>query len=346
MRQVAGFLGVALPLALIAAGCGGGDGGGEAAPTTLYVRERGNDANTGASPDEALRSIARAVEGAHGGQTIIVGPGTYRVPGGLSSRFIEIEDVSEGPLEIVADPSGSMTNDRADDVVVDAEGAAFAFRISRSSQVTIDGFQILRARGENGAGIQVRSTSSGIAIRNCSITTSRDGVRVESSDDVLIFNNLIFANQTRGVRVSGGRGVRIFHNTIADNGARGVSVGGSSRQLEMRNNILQDNGNRNIEIEGDSRDGYDGDWNLVFSDGFDSADTYSPSTIRGDNDVAADALFVNPSRNNYRLQAESPAIDAGDGTIDPLLLSELFNQTTTADDEPDRPPIDLGRHVR
>jgi parallel beta-helix repeat protein len=346
MRQIAGFLGAALPLALLVASCGGSGGGGEAAPTTLYVRERGNDANRGDTPDTAFRSIARAVQGLSGGQTVIVGPGSYRVPGGLPTRFIDIEDVTDGPLTILADPSGEMTEDRADDVVVDAEGAAFAFRISRSSEVTIDGFAIRRARGDNGAGIQVRGDSSQITVKNCSITSSRDGIRVESSDDVLIFNNLIFANQTRGVRLSGVNGARLFHNTIADNGARGLSAGGSARQIEMRNNILQENGNRNIEIETDSLDAYDADWNLVFSRGFDATDTYSPSTIRGDNDVNADALFVNPSRNNYRLQDGSPAIDAGDGTIDPLLLSELFAQTTTPDDESDRPPIDLGRHVR
>jgi len=344
MRQIAGFLGAALPLALFAASCGGG-GGGEDAPTTLYVRERGNDNNVGDTPDTALRSIARAVQGLTGGQTIIVGPGTYRVPGGLPTRFIDVEDVTDGPLTILADPSGSMTNDTADDVVVDADGASFAFRVSRSSEVTIDGFDIRRARGDNGAGIQVRSDSSAVTIKNCTITTSRDGIRVESSDNTLIFNNLIFGNQTRGIRLSGGDDTRIFHNTIVDNGSRGLSAG-SSRRIEMHNNILQDNGNRNIELENDSRDGYDGDWNLVFSDGFDPGDTYSPSTIRGENDIGADALFVNPSRNNYRLQDESPAVDAGDGTIDPLLLSELFNQTTTADGENDTPPIDLGRHVR
>lgn len=346
MRQRAGFPGAFLPFVLLLAACGGGSGGGESVPNTIYVRESGNDANSGAAPDTAFRSIARAVMGATGGQTIIVGPGTYRVPGGLPSLFVEIEDVTDGPLRIIADPSGSMTNDNPDDVVVDAEGRAFAFRVSRSSDVTIDGFQIRRARAENGAGIQVRSDSSNVTIQNCGITSSRDGIRVESSDDVLIFNNLIFKNQTRGIRVAGSRGTRIIHNTMADNGARGLSLGAGSRDTLLRNNILQENSNRNIEVDRDSLDGYDADWNLVFTNGFQGSDTYSPSTIRGDHDIDRDALFVNPSRNNYRLQPDSPAIDAGDGTVDPLLLSQLFNQTTTADGEDDLPPIDLGRHVR
>jgi len=340
MRQFAGFA-AALPLALLAA-CGGG-GGTEAAPTTLYVRSSGNDANLGDTPETALRSIAYAVEGSTGGQTIIVGPGTYTVPGGLPTQFIEIQDITDGPLEVLADPSGSMTNDRPGSVIVDARGSAYAFRISRAHEVTIDGFQIRRARGENGAGIQVRSDSSSITIRDCAITTGRDGIRVEGSNDVQLFNNLIFDNQTRGIRINGTRGVRVFHNTIADNGTRGVSVGGAS-SVELRNNILQDNANRNIEIESDARRDYDGDWNLVFSGGLDPADTYSPSTIQGDNDVGANARFVNASRGDYHLQPDSPAIDAGDGTIDPLLLSQLFSRGTTGDGERDTPPIDLGFH--
>ncbi len=345
----------ALPmLAAVFVGCGGssGDGPPEPPPDTLYVRESGSDGNGGTSPDDAFRSIVRAVRGATSGQTIIVGPGEYTVPRSSSEITIEIADIDGNePLILLANPDGSMTNDesRAGEVLVDARNASFGFRVSRSRNVIIDGFRIERARDDDeSAGIHVRSDSSDITIRNCELTRNRDGVRVQASENVLIFNNLFFDNN-RAIRVVNSPDTSVINNTATDNNDRGISVSGASTGTFVRNNILQDNSNRNIEVEsGTSADTYDGDFNLIFStrNNTDPDDTVRPSTLIGENAVLANASFVSTSstRPDYRLMLDSPAIDSGDRTIDIALARELAGRSATEDGVQDSNADDLGYH--
>ncbi len=159
-----------------------------------------------------------------------------------------------------------------------------------------------------------------------------------------IFNNLLFDNN-RGVQLNGASGVSILSNTIADNDARGISIV-ASPNVVVRNNILQDNSNRNVDIDDSaSVDSYDGDFNLIFSTqrNTDPEDTVAPSTIIGENDFFADALFLIPERGFYRLRAQSPAVDAG-GNLDNSLLQALFTRSATETGAPDSPPVDLGYH--
>jgi parallel beta-helix repeat protein len=347
MRHFAGFqrLVAALPLcALAIVACGGGGGGdGAPPPETLYVRQNGNDGNDGATPDTAYRSIARAAQNAVPGQTIIVGPGTYTVPRDFPVNAIEIDDINGEELMLIADRQGSMSNDRPGDVIVDAR-SGFGIRVSRSSNVTIQGFQFVRARGGgNQAAIQVDSNSSAITIRDCVFELNRDGIYVEASAGVTIFNNLFFDNN-RAIRLNAADGIAVLSNTIANNDARGISIVRSAG-TSVRNNILQDNSNRNIEADAASASTYEGDFNLIFSTrrNTEPADTVSPSTLIGENVVGEDALFVDADRGDFHLSEPSPAIDAG-GSIDGLLLQSLFGLSTTPDGAADRPPIDLGYH--
>ncbi len=346
MFDFTGFrrLAAGLPLcALVLVACGGGGGGGNTPPPdTLYVRQNGDDANAGDAPDRAFRSIWHATGDAVAGQTIIVGPGEYTVPRTAAENSILIEDIDG--LVLLADPEGAMTGDRAGDVVINAR-SSFGLRISRSSNITIEGFHIQRANGSdaNTAAIDVQSASADVTIRDCVLDLNRDGIRVESSSNVTIFNNLFFDNN-RAIRLNGASDVDILSNTIADNSARGIVLQRSDRTT-VRNNILQDNSNRNIEADSASASSYEGDFNLIFSTGrnTDPEDTVSPSTLLGDNVVGEQALFVNPRRGDYHLGDTSPAIDAG-GSLDGLLLQSLFSRSTTVDGEPDEPPVDLGYH--
>ncbi len=346
MRHFAGL--VAIAVAVTGLGCGG-SGGGEPAgplPSVLFVRESGSDANTGETADDAFRTISRALQGAVGGQMIVVGPGEYRPS---DTGAVEVEDIAGEPLLILADRSGSMTNDRAGEVVLDARNDNFGFRVSRASNVTIQGFRIERARGgENNAAIQVRSNSSNITIRDCEFSTNRDAIRVQNSTNVTIFNNLFFTNN-RAIRLTDAIGVELLHNTIVDSGDSGISIGGASSTIFARNNILQDNSNRNIEFSPvDLADSYNGDFNLIFATrrNVDPEDTVVPSTIIGANAVLADASFVNFAREDFRLVTEagnrSPAIDAGDN-IGSLSLP-LFELSATDDGSKDTGRLDLGYH--
>lgn len=348
---------VVIALLLFAAACGGGGGGGsgnagQRAPTVLYVRAGGSDAHDGRSPEQALGSVRAAIQQLRDGDMVIVGPGTY-------SGMLEIAlGNTRQPRGVVllGDPTGTLTNDPPGDVLIDAAGAAAAFRVSRSREVTIEGFRISGATDEqSGAGILFRDQSDGGAVRHCVLSGNRDALRLQNSSDALIFNNLIADNSNRGIRVAdGARRTRIIHNTIANNGNRGIDIGGANQQgvgsthAWLRNNILQNNRNPNLFVATEPTSalpGFDADYNLVFQAGLPNQQTtYVPPAIAGAHDVNLAARFANPGRGDYRLDpARSPAIDAGTD-IDADLRDELLARSTTRDGLPDIPPLDLGYH--
>jgi len=354
MRRLCGLL---VSCVLVSA-CGGGGGGGSQPPpsTTLYVRTSGSDTNTGSSPDRALKSVARAGALLAPGVTVYVGPGRYK--GRVD--VVGVDATSRAPIQLIADPTGTHTGDAAGDVILDADGELFALRLSNTPYVTIDGFVITGAQpGTNtsATAIHVRSTSPNAVIRNCVIIDGgpADGIRVQNSTDVLIFNNLIFDNN-RGIRIAdGSQRARIFNNTVVENRNSGISIGGASSNgvastdATVRNNIIQDNRNNvSISVEDgppSSRVGYAGNYNLAFvADLADQTKTYRPSVLRGDNDVNTDALFVDVDHGDFHLDADSPAVDAGTGALDPLLLNDLFQRSTALDGSVDSPPVDMGYH--
>jgi len=354
-------------LLLVACGGGGGGGGGGGQPPadeeTFYVNPDGSDDNDGLAPDRPFRTLFRAVDGLTAGDVVYVAPGEYPLqpttPGEPRptevAEFRDVLGTAAQPVSLIADITGEKTGTDPGDVVVDGDDAAIGLRVSRSTHIIIDGFRIISARGNNGAGIQVRSGSDDVTVRNCVITDSGDGVRVENSNDALIFNNLIYGNDNRGIRISNGS-VRasVINNTIVSNRDRGVAIGGANAQniaptgATLRNNLIQNNNNVSISIEQGPPSavvGYSGNFNLVFYSGLaDQTKTYRPTTIVGDNDVNFDAEFVDADGGDLHLLPTSPAIDAGTGNIGDALLAPLFDRATTADGVPDDPPIDIGYH--
>lgn len=336
---------------VLATACGGGGGGGGGSrPDVLYVRAAaGSDANTGASTDDAFASIARAAGLATDGDMIIVGPGTY----GLVD-IDRLVGTSRQPVVFLADESGAMTGDAAGPVVVDAAQNSFGFRLSRSTYITIDGFEFVNATGSNGAGVHIRSNSDNVIVRNCVVRDNRDGIRVQASDDVLLFDNLIVQNTNRGLRIADGSDrIRVINNTIADNRNQGIVLGDegqASTDAFIRNNVIQENRNRNIfvatgVVPPSSLDGYSADYNLVFSNQFDGdqTDGYRPITIIGVNDIMEDAEFV--GADDYHLQQDaSPALDASDPDTDREFTDALGARSTSVDGVPDQVRIDLGYH--
>jgi len=197
-------------LLLVACGGGGGGGGGGGQPPadeeTFYVNPGGSDDNDGLAPDRPFRTLFRAVDGLTAGDVVYVAPGEYPLqpttPGEPRptevAEFRDVLGTAAQPVSLIADITGEKTGTDPGDVVVDGDDAAIGLRVSRSTHIIIDGFRIISARGNNGAGIQVRSGSDDVTVRNCVITDSGDGVRVENSNDALIFNNLIYGNDNRG----------------------------------------------------------------------------------------------------------------------------------------------------
>jgi len=339
------------------AGCGGG-GGGDAPPApppcdadlkTCYVSPTGSNTNTGATPQDALRTISRAAQLALSDYTISVAAGTY--PGEVTTT---VTGKTPQNLRFLA----------AGQVVVDVRGLAGAagFTMANSSGTVIDGFTIL---GGSDGGIVVKSTnnnanSDGMVIRNCLINASSgDGIRIQDTSHVTVFNNLVVGNAGIGVRIggSGSRGSAnaiIVNNTIYGNGARGIEIGtthAGSPNAYVYNNIVEDNGMgqtpavENIKVETNPRSdlGYSANRNLVFPA------TYIPGgngTIRGPNDVNLDARFASPG-TDFHLAAGSPAIDHGD-PLDASLASLrqfLMQRSTVGGGQRDNNGVlDIGYH--
>lgn len=314
-------------------------------PTTYYVRASGLDGDDGLTPRRAFRRIGRAIALAGPGDTIIVGPGTYR------ERSLEpAAGTPRRPLVLSADLSGSKTLDPPGPVVIDAGGAETALRLSRARHVVIDGFTITNAA----QAVLVRNGSDAAVVRHCEIFGNDDGIVIADSADVLVFDNLIARNERRGVVVGGvlgSVGTRLVSNTITDNDERGVLIGGgleASPAAMLQNNVVQSNGEVNVQLGESSLAGAELRFNLVFPPLYLPEDT---RLLPRPTDLGADAQFVDAPTGDYRLSqtsagqaSTSPAVDAADPETNADLIDLLLGRTTSTSGATDIDAPDLGYH--
>jgi len=325
-------------------------------PQTIFVRTTGDDANPGTSPDQALKTIVAAADRLTPGSTIHVGPGHYRA----RVEITGVNGTAALPIRLIADTSGANTGERPGEVVLDGGADVVSLLVTRSPFVTVEGFLITGARPrenpeQSATAVHVRGGSTNFSLRHCLVAngTAADGIRIQASSDALVFNNLFFAND-RGIVVNGDSPrARLINNTVVDHERTGIvfadNAGAAPTGGNVVNNIIELNGNGLGITVGDgppsSLVGYSGNFNLVFEpEATDQATNYRPASIRGDRDVNQDAQFINLEQGDVRMLPTSPAVDAGNGAIDPTLLSELFDRTTAEDGARDRMPVDMGYH--
>jgi hypothetical protein len=372
LKTVERVAALTLGLGFALGACGGGGGSGSAPPPNpLFVSasERGSNTNLG-DHDHPLRTISRAAQLALDNYTIYVGPGTYVEPQGVTTN--RSPGVVPKGIAFIADPSGTITGDSAGPVVLDVSaGAGAGFNLSNTgcgstSCSTIDGFEII---GAHDAGIVLKSGSNGFIIQNCVVHAGAgDGIRVQDSANVLVFNNLVYNNGSDGIDIvgngSGSVNATVVNNTVFGSQGYGIAIGTSnvaSPGAFVHNNILQNNGlqtGANIKVTSQptarSEVGYDADYNLAFA----PAVYFEPGGIPHPNDVNQDALFVNPAAADFRLDAVSPALDAGGplsnstvvvtgltGQRQSVPITQiLMSRTTTEAGAPDTTATDLGYH--
>lgn len=332
---------------------------GPVGPATMYVRASGNDDNDGSSPAQALRTMTSAASRSAPGTTIHVGPGVYT--GRIT--FTRVAGTADAPIQLLADPSGRTTGDAAGDVVLDAGGDTVNLVVTRTPFMTIDGF-VFRGSVPQTTPDRVASTSIGlrtqshsVTIRNCVFTSGglSDGVRIDASSDALVFDNL-FHDNDRGIVITGdSQRTRVINNTLVNHLRTGIAIaqrgGVAPADTTVTNNIVQGNEN-NIAISVDegppsALEGYSGDFNLAFEPGLEDQTTvYRPDSIRGAQDVNADAVLANPGEGDVHLGTDSPAIDAGSDGIGSDLVDALRQRSTVVGGAPDEGNVDLGYHYR
>lgn len=182
-------------------------------------------------------SIQAGVDVALPGDTIIVGPGTYR----------------EDPITI---------DGKTDIAIKSSDGADLTairgtINIKDSSGITIEGFTISSPSGD---GIHFATTDptapiSGIVIKDNNIVNcAKSGINFENSHyaDVLIEGNDISTNGLHGIALVGtGENISIKHNTINKNGfldsrGSGVFIGGNVTNVVIEENVITGNAFANI----------------------------------------------------------------------------------------------------
>ncbi|MCG2769512.1 MAG: right-handed parallel beta-helix repeat-containing protein [Anaerolineae bacterium] len=118
-------------------------------------------------------------------------------------------------------------------------------------------------------------------------------------------------------------GVSVLGNTIVvgeGNNAAGINIGHSSPEIRIQNNIISecDWGAINVQSTDSlaedshnllSQSGWRGDYRIADTD-YDLVE-YQSMTVKGQSSIAADPGFIDQASADFRLLADSPAIDAG-----------------------------------
>jgi parallel beta-helix repeat protein len=143
---------------------------------------------------------------------------------------------------------------------------------------------------------------------SCIILSAGESTSLGVEMDGIIVRRNVVTNCSDGITVryyGQIRNIEIYNNTVYDNRSNGISV--SARDVDyvtIKNNILSSNGSRQISISSSLT-------HLVVNHNLYHQPEAIGSGATDDAPVFGDPLFVNPSADDFQLQASSPAIDAG-----------------------------------
>ncbi len=160
---------------------------------------------------------------------------------------------------------------------------------------------------------------SGNITHNCGsgfAIASEDG---QLSENVRFVNNIAYNNQDGFVVAPWGKGgplkdIALVNNVAFANRRKGIFVQHKNiEKVVVRNNICSQNAEAQIVVNDPIQQGVTLDHNLI--DGFKNCKiTWKNDKwqeVRGDDAVAGNPRFVNPIGGDFRLNADSPAIDKG-----------------------------------
>jgi hypothetical protein len=160
-----------------------------------------------------------------------------------------------------------------------------------------------------------RNDESGIILSQGS---GDDPTRFRANQGIMVRNNLILANGPAGgdgilVRGDQPHTFTIYNNTIVNNASNGIVIELGAGTGDVRNNLVVANGRiglKNLAGGTTSRD-----FNDLFANGATGTNNYDGPGGPGPNNLNTDPLFMNSAAGDFRLQADSPCIDAGDPAL-------------------------------
>ena len=297
-------------------------------------------------------TIQQAIDVANNGDLILVSPGTYTENIDYHGKVISIRSVN-GPVQTIIDGNNA--------------GPVATFQTGEGAQSVLSGFTIQHGNASFGAGIMLLGASPtitrsvfrdnaqgaggfGAAIggngsspvieRNtfqantCDTQFLSGVISFVNSSSPLIINNVFQKNPCRAINMTlpEGNTPEIANNTIVQNSV-GVRVDArviTSTQL-YANNILVAN---DVGLQVDFLNpGNEPTWtnNLVFNNTTNYSGIADQTGLNGN--IAVNPQFV--SRRNLRLQAGSPAVDAGTLSVPNLPPTDFDGNPRVVDGDGD-----------
>ena len=247
-------------------------------------------------------ALKQTINGAQGGDTIIVGPGTYNIAGGFSiSKPLHI--ISEkGPSETIIANHGSCYG------VGGPCYGSYGFYVGYSSpdRFTISGFTIRDHFNGDDYGIE----GWGVCIAEASGTVSNNifthniwGIYAGEAPDIVIENNLIETTNGYGIYIWSGESAEIRFNTFVRNFTN-IRLGPSTTlDVAIQNNILALADWWGMWVDGDSAT-VTLSCNDIWSNGRGDYPGSSASYVDAGGNISLDPLFC----AGYYLHQDSPCL--------------------------------------
>lgn len=191
-------------------------------------------------------------------------------------------------------------------------------------------------------------------VRDNVVFSNRDaGILLRATPGAAVANNLVYGNGGPGIAVGPGdprptSDALVTNNTVFGNGGAGVAVGSGaapSTGTVIRDNILQQNAGGGVTAAPGALPGLTVAFNV-------NTDGYGPGVSPGPTDLAVDPQLVAPAGadgvlgtegfadDDFHLQADSPAIDAGSASAAALGVTGSAVAGRVRDDG----IVDLGYH--
>jgi parallel beta-helix repeat protein len=311
--------------------------------TVYYVNiARPDNSGDGLTPGTAWKTLHYAISQISNGDTVNVAAGTYSAA----------SEANDSPLTVDVDqPDVTIQGDGAEFTIIDGSGAVNWLDgiLINASNVTIKDLAVKDFQcGEcDYSGIGITSSGTGSIIESCAIYNNDYGISVENSDPT-ISKNRIYDNNFKGIYVFGNSGTAapiilnnliyvdsvamedgiyvlaepsgavaspiIYHNTIDGGDSNGIEMAGGAGTTspDIQYNIITNFTEYGI-YNSIGNPSPSVNYHTVSSNGTD----YTNCTVS--NSIPADPLYIDPPNGNYRLQSDSPAIDAiplGVGEVD------------------------------
>lgn len=220
--------------------------------TTWFVRSGGSDTADGKTAPTAFKTLTRAAAMFDHGDSLVIGPGTYRESVLVADRF----SADGAQMAITGDESGRQTGGAAGPVVlIPATPTQSALALSRVRNLAVSG---LTFRGP-GQGLKLEKCHQ-VAVARCSFDGLARGLAIAASRQVSV-TSAVFARNTIALFCQGSSDTALDHLTLAGSTSVGI-LALNCGPGTIRNSILTGN-NTNLIGDNVSEGNWTSDYNVI-----------------------------------------------------------------------------------